>query len=650
METKARRALGGREMLILGVGLLAAALLLWAGWQTRERARWRGAAEFQRLAGEAERRIERAAAELFERDGAPPGARFAFELAAPQAPVPLLELAPFPAEGWSDFDLELSALQRPGPAELRLAALETLLAAQPAAARRPAGLLLAVQLSAAAPRPESLATWLRAALDVPPEAAFEGHSILALCLLAGAAEGPAELLEEGAARAIGAWAAGQLAWPAPADRFELGAEGPRWRADPRPAVLLERLTALLGPEQRAALAASLAQLADPASRQARAFAAAGPLPSVQGPNRGPGLAGEPTAPGRWTPLLERGAGWWWRGRGALPPRVAWIPEPALVEELEGAAAADQAGFRLQPASAAPPSGAFRGRPLDLGPGLPSLCLAHEDPEGLERQALAASAPLRAGAYTLAALLLAAAALGARALARERRLAELEQRFVAGISHDLRTPLASILLMSESLAAGQVPPESQRQRYFPALQREAERLRRRVDDLLDFSRLRRGLGPRLSPEPVRPAALAAELEAELREECARAGVALEFSTAELPEELVLDADALRRALGNLVGNALRHSGSPSVEVRLSGRPDGLEIEVADRGRGIPAGQRERAFLPFVQLAGTRAELGGSGLGLSIVRELARAHGGDARLVEQTGPGTRIRLSFQELEPA
>ena len=410
---------------------------------------------------------------------------------------------------------------------------------------------------------------------------------------------------------------------------------------------------LLGPQSQGRLAATLAQLADPGPRQARAFQAGGPLPAEIAAD---GAA--PQAPQRWLPLEARGPGWWWRGRGSLPVQIAWWAQTALLEPLERAAAEDGSGFVL--ATGPGPAGADSAlaRPLDLplelgldlGPGLRELRLAHPDPAQWQRRALAQSRPLQAGAYGLSVLVLAAAVLLARTLAKERRLAELERRFVAGISHDLRTPLASILLMSEGLAAGQVPPEAQRQRYFPALRREAERLRRRVDDLLDFSRLRRGLGPRLNPEPVRLAPLAQELEAELRGECERAGVALEFEARGLPEELVLDADALRRALGNLVQNALRHAGSPSLEVRLFGRPGGLDLEVADRGRGIPADQRERAFLPFVQLAGTRSEQGGSGLGLSIVRELARAHGGDARLLDPAGPGTRIRLSFEELEPA
>lgn len=325
-----------------------------------------------------------------------------------------------------------------------------------------------------------------------------------------------------------------------------------------------------------------------------------------------------------------------------------MPAAALREPLQRAAAADGYGFEIASSGAAPEPGAFLGEPFELAPGLSPLRLLHLDPRRSVRVALSQSLPVQAGAGLLAALVLVAAGLGARALRRGRRLAELETRFVAGISHDLRTPLASILLISESLAAGEVPLATSGPRYFAALKREAERLRRRVDDLLDFSRLRRGLGPRLAPEPVRLVPLLGELEAELREECERANVTLEWRVLALPDELVLDPDALRRALANLAGNALRHSGSASLLVEIQGSPGGLSIEVADRGRGIPSADQERVFLPFVQLAAQGSEKGGSGLGLSIVRELARAHGGEAELVEQAGPGTRIRLWLKTLE--
>jgi signal transduction histidine kinase len=542
------------------------------------------------------------------------------------------------------LELEWLALLGSGePREARFARLAALLEALPEAPQRAEGLLLALQLAVALGHTAQVDRWLQEASQLATQVALDGHSLLVLCLLAGAPQASPDaqaVLEAGAERALLALAEGQLAWPAPEDAFAAGVDGPEWLPDPKRALLEQRLTALLGPERRAALAGPLARLADHRERQGAAFAALGPLPAIPLAQAAP--------PARWQPLLERGPSWWWRPTLEEPIEIACLPAAALLEPLARAAAADGYGFEIESPGAAAAPGAFTGETFELSPGLGPLRLLHRDPRRSVRAALSQSLPVQAGAGLLAALVLVAAGLGARALRRGRRLAELETRFVAGISHDLRTPLASILLISESLAAGEVPLATSGPRYFAALKREAERLRRRVDDLLDFSRLRRGLGPRLSPEPVRLAPLLGELESELREECERANVTLEWRVLALPEELVIDPDALRRSLSNLVANALRHSGSTSLQVEFDGNPRGLSIEVADRGRGIPRADQERVFQPFVQIAGHGSEKGGSGLGLTIVRELARAHGGEAELVEQAGPGTRIRLWLKTLE--
>ncbi|MEZ6014887.1 MAG: HAMP domain-containing sensor histidine kinase [Planctomycetota bacterium] len=250
--------------------------------------------------------------------------------------------------------------------------------------------------------------------------------------------------------------------------------------------------------------------------------------------------------------------------------------------------------------------------------------------------------LRLGLVGLGALVALAGWLASRALARERRLSQLRSTFVASVSHDLRTPLSSILLMVENLQRGHIATDSARAKYHGALRQEAERLRRMVEDLLDASRVDRGEGPRLARVPTDVSSFFDELEVALSERAALAGARLSVTRARLPQSLLIDPDAVRRAVWNLVENALRHGkragAAADVQLAIRERAGALELDVIDAGPGVPARHREAIFAPYERLANARersslADDTGTGLGLAIVRAIARAHGGDARLVER-----------------
>lgn len=580
---------------------------------------------------------------------------------------PWLELGAFPSQGWEPFDTDLEALRgesRP-PAE-RLSALAELLELHPAARRRAEGLLDGVQWAREAGDGSALERWVTALVErAEPWEARGGFAQVLLGSLA--AEGwlaPEKQAEVGRQLLLW-WAAGELALPEPLDRWEQGAAGPKWFGDGRWSALISRIGAWLAQAPTEQDARLLADAASEPARRAQSWLR----------RYGDDLESLSAAYSNlWTPLADSAEGWWVRREANGPGQAVWLPEGVLSEVVQGSAVAIDAGFRWFPAQVSAAEGsttetpnsqesatpettagkAWRGATWTPLPGLPELQLQHLEPKRFTAAERSRLAPLRYGLMGLALAVLLAGFAGARSLRRERRLGELKAQFIAGISHDLRTPIASILLMSENLTRGHIPAEQQRGRYFPALRREAERLRRRVDDLLDFSRLERGLSARLAAEAVELGPLCADLEAELGAECQRAGVDFQLTREDLPDELYLDADALRRVLGNLVGNALRHAHTPRIQVHLSGLnaagQQGIEALVSDFGQGISSSDRERAFLPFVQLAGARREAGGTGLGLSIVRELARAHGGEAAILEPSGPGTRVRVTFMELDQA
>ena len=277
-------------------------------------------------------------------------------------------------------------------------------------------------------------------------------------------------------------------------------------------------------------------------------------------------------------------------------------------------------------------------------------LRHRDRGSLVRSERRRWMGLRAALVALALFTAGAAFFAARAMRRERRLAELKSAFVAGVSHDLRTPLASILLLAENLESGNIDTETARTRYYPAIRREASRLRRLVDDALDFSRLERGESVRVVRESCEMADLAEDLRAEASERAEAAGASLEFAARDMQGEGWLDAFALRRAVWNLVDNALEHSGSSEVELSLAREQNELRVVVRDHGRGVPPELAERVFEPYASFAGMHnSARGGTGLGLAIVRAIARAHGGEARLepkVDPSGARFELRLDLSE----
>jgi two-component system, OmpR family, sensor histidine kinase RstB len=196
----------------------------------------------------------------------------------------------------------------------------------------------------------------------------------------------------------------------------------------------------------------------------------------------------------------------------------------------------------------------------------------------------------------------------RAAARIEQLVGAHKSLLASASHELRTPLARIR-MGVELTKDAAGPERKRE-----LEKDIAELDEMIDEILLASRLD-AMRELEAVEEVDLLALAAE-------ECAR------YDEAELdgqPATVRGDPRLLRRLIRNLLENARRH-GAPPIGVRVSGAPQGTAITVCDHGPGVPQAERDRVFEPFYRLAGPRS---GAGIGLSLVREIARRHGGEAR---------------------
>ncbi len=266
-------------------------------------------------------------------------------------------------------------------------------------------------------------------------------------------------------------------------------------------------------------------------------------------------------------------------------------------------------------------------------------------------AAAVAVPSHMGADQILLVLLAAAgaalaaALAVRLAMEERSRREIEEarrQLVAAASHDLRTPLASLRLLVESIDDGVATGET-RDRYLKEIRTHVGVLSDLIDDLFELSRIEAG-DISWTMRQVKLRELIGDTVAAMRAPAAERGVSL---AAELPAgELVASANAekVQRVLFNLIQNAIRHTPADgSVTVRARSAAGGVEVEVADNGEGIPAGDGERVFEAFYRGDAARGEEG-AGLGLAISRAIVEAHGGKIWF-EDGAPGTRVHFTLK-----
>ncbi len=253
------------------------------------------------------------------------------------------------------------------------------------------------------------------------------------------------------------------------------------------------------------------------------------------------------------------------------------------------------------------------------------------------------------------------ALGAVAVMADRtdgvRVDEVRRDFVANLSHELRTPVGAIALLSETLAGED--DAAVRTRLVDRIGAEADRVRHIIEDLLELSRVELEGSMRQESVPVVP--LLCEVAHQYSEHARQHDVSLVSpDAAEQQPVLYADRGQLLRAVGNLVDNAIKYS-DPGSEVHLSAalgsqddRPPSeapadadeqawVDVVVADKGIGIPADETERVFERFYRVDKARARAtGGTGLGLSIVRHVVMNHGGEVMLQTREGVGTTFTL--------
>ena len=252
-------------------------------------------------------------------------------------------------------------------------------------------------------------------------------------------------------------------------------------------------------------------------------------------------------------------------------------------------------------------------------------------------------PFLAGLLVLSAAL---AVLAVLQLRREGELARMRADFVSSVSHELRTPLAQIRLYTETLRLGRANTDEQREWSLGHIERETMRLSHLVDNVLRFSSLARGGALRTAriaiADEVR--GIVAEFEPLAR---ARQVRVVAESSGEW--NVALRPDALRHILLNLLDNAVKYGpAGQTIAVTVDGDDSEVRIAVDDEGPGVPVREREAIWSAFTRGAAAQSR-GGSGIGLTIVREIAAQHGGrcDLETPERGGARFVVRLPARRL---
>ena len=233
----------------------------------------------------------------------------------------------------------------------------------------------------------------------------------------------------------------------------------------------------------------------------------------------------------------------------------------------------------------------------------------------------------------------------RDISETRRKEGVRRDFVANVSHELKTPIGALALLAETMAAG--GDEAVVRQLAERVAREADRLGRIIDDLLNLSLIEAQESP--SREPVQVRVLISEAVEAVRPAAAAAGIPLEVATR-LPDVAVpCDRRQVLSALTNPLDNAIKYSESPSAVVVDASAANGMvTISVTDHGPGIPSRDIERIFERFYRVDRARSRAtGGTGLGLSIVRHVAQAHGGDITVESREGEGSTFRLRLAQV---
>lgn len=344
------------------------------------------------------------------------------------------------------------------------------------------------------------------------------------------------------------------------------------------------------------------------------------------------------------------------------------PGQGVVHELTPAEGTEHEEQRL--AMVVYPSDALRAepdRPLATSPGWntgkPEVSYNLDDPfrglalgikfQGTTAQAISRRWVLQSFMIlgVLSVLMIGGLVLTYRSVNKQVALARLKSDFVSNVSHELRTPLALIRLYAETLELGRITTREKKNEYYSIIRKESERLTALINNILDFSRIEAGRKEYDFRETDIAELVRGTLDS-YRYQIEQQGFSLEEHIDPGIPAVKVDREAIARALVNLVNNALKYSANEKfLGVRLYRDSSMLKLEVSDRGIGIERHEQSRIFEKFYRTCDPLVHnTKGSGLGLSLVRHITQAHGGEVAVESAPGRGSKFILSLPLAQPS
>jgi signal transduction histidine kinase len=231
----------------------------------------------------------------------------------------------------------------------------------------------------------------------------------------------------------------------------------------------------------------------------------------------------------------------------------------------------------------------------------------------------------------------------RSVSREVELAKLKADFVSNVSHELRTPLSLIRLYAETLELGRLPSEDKRRGYHRIIREESERLTALINNVLDFSRIEAGR-KEYDFQSTDLRELVRETLESYRYQIEQQGFTFEEKISDDLPPVTVDRESIARSLLNLVNNSIKYSSDEKyLGVNLYRENGSVKLEVVDHGIGIPRAEQQRIFEKFYRVGDPLVHnTKGSGLGLSLVQTIVKAHGGDVLVESNQGRGSKFTV--------
>lgn len=227
------------------------------------------------------------------------------------------------------------------------------------------------------------------------------------------------------------------------------------------------------------------------------------------------------------------------------------------------------------------------------------------------------------------------------ITREKEVAQMKNDFVSHVSHELKTPLASITAYSEMLADGEADDEHTRKEFYQVIQSQAQRLNRLIEDILNVSRIESGL-IKVQKEPVSLTILIEQQMQMIKGFAEDKGITVTGCNPIVYDQVMADKDMISQVIVNLLSNAVKYTpagGSVRIETDVNEVDAMARVTVTDTGVGIPADEINHVFDKFYRVGANNKQAKGTGLGLNLVRQIVeKVHNGRVFVTSQVGVGS------------